>query len=111
MGIQEWGLAFQCLALAANQRTLNSTTGHWLYIMTDKNFPEVILKFISGSGINLQKNHVVSVRKRCEVETLIKFNGILVLLRTTLLVSFYKGWANRLSALLQLFTSSPPTEQ
>lgn len=60
VGIQEWGLAFQCLALAANQRTLNSPNGHWLYIMTDKSFPEIILKFISGSGINIQKNHVVS---------------------------------------------------
>ncbi|CAL8111027.1 unnamed protein product [Orchesella dallaii] len=60
VGIQEWGLAFQCLSLAANQRTLNSTTGHWLYIMTDKYFPEIILKFISGAGINVQKNHVVS---------------------------------------------------
>lgn len=34
----------------------------WLYIMSDKAFPEMILRFISGAGMNLQKNHIVSVR-------------------------------------------------
>jgi len=101
VGIQEWGLAFQCLSLAANQRALNSTTGHWLYIMTDKSFPEIILKFISGSGINIQKNNVVSVRVSRKKMLSLNWNHMI-----QCVVVYFPGWTNSLSALLQLFTTA-----
>jgi len=61
IGVQEWGLVFQCLYLVSNQRALTSTNGMWLYILSDKCFPEMILRFISGTGMNIQKNNVASV--------------------------------------------------
>ncbi|CAG7720785.1 unnamed protein product [Allacma fusca] len=60
IGVQEWGLAFQCLTLVSNQKNSACETGEWFYIMQDKNFPEMILRFISGAGMNLQKTHIVS---------------------------------------------------
>ena len=62
IGVQEWGLGFQCLTLIANQKTGRDEPGDWLHVLRDPHFPEMILRFISGCGMNLQKTHVVSVR-------------------------------------------------
>jgi len=59
IGVQEWGLGFQCLTLVANQQ--NISDGCWLYIIRDKLFSDMILKFISGTGVNFQKSSVVTV--------------------------------------------------
>ena len=59
--MQDWGLGFQCLTLVANQKTTDCISGYWLYILRDKHFSEMILKFISGTNMNLHKSNVVSV--------------------------------------------------
>lgn len=59
IGVQDWGLGFKCLSLVANQ---DLESGIHLSIIQDIEFPDMILKFISGSGMNLQRNHVPAVR-------------------------------------------------
>jgi len=74
IGIQEWGLGFQCLSLAANQKTLSSPSGQWLYILSDKYFTDMILKFITGYRMNIHKTSLVSV-SFCSIKQLLQMNG------------------------------------
>lgn len=61
IGVQEWGLGFQCLAAVATQTSIDSEYGDWHHILCNSNFAQMIYKFISGSGLNSHRSDLVSV--------------------------------------------------